>query len=662
MLVLVLLTGGSLSTPPSPLSYVFSNNMVLQRAPRSARVWGIAAPGATINVRVNSTRTPIIDVTVQADATTGAWLASLPPQPATLGSVPTLTLTVAVNSGSTAATQVSTTLAGVRFGDVYHCGGQSNMALPLSRAFNATQEAAAAAQAMPLLRIVNNGIMWPPYGNTTGLQRGWLHANATTLESFSATCYFAGRDLYRSHAAAAGGNSSLAIGLISNNVGGTSIEQWSSATTLSQCAALWPDGTAKRAGMPGCHGSACVNMSLATCENKSTTQQWEQAGPWCAGLYEQMIEPLLPMSLAGFLFYQGENNYCAEEADGNFHNSTCQGTTAKGGRFYECAFAALIAGWRAAFDPPALLAQEQQGQQAPLPFVFAELDGFAGSNFAVLRAVQLAVAKRDPLHTAIAVNHDLGTVNDKGGKIHSPRKEELGRRLSLAMRRLQQRQEEESRTAPLLVTTGPALVRAVLRGNASSSSSSYLELTFEASAAGESEVYLHGTAGCIAPWNATPPCCPNGKGRPCCNPKPGSPSCLNSTCPAVVVGERCCDISPFALGWELPGGETISSGTSLVWKRHVANATKINGLVVTLDLNAAAAAPPAAGAILIGLRLNWEGYPNCGVYNAVGGPQAGAYSEEGAMAKGCVGYADCVYDGTALPAAPAQLVVLIQNE
>jgi hypothetical protein len=41
----------------------------------------------------------------------------------------------------------------------------------LSRAFNATQEAAAAAQAMPLLRIVNNGIMWPPYGNTTGLQR-----------------------------------------------------------------------------------------------------------------------------------------------------------------------------------------------------------------------------------------------------------------------------------------------------------------------------------------------------------------------------------------------------------------------------------------------------------------------------------------------------------
>ena len=35
--------------------------------------------------------------------------------------------------------------------------------------------------------------------------------------------------------------------------------------------------------------------------DRATVQQWESAGPWCAGLWDQMMEPLVPMSLAAFL-------------------------------------------------------------------------------------------------------------------------------------------------------------------------------------------------------------------------------------------------------------------------------------------------------------------------------------------------------------------------
>ena len=62
--------------------------------------------------------------------------------------------------------------------------------------------------------------------------------------------------------------------------------------------------------------------------------------------------------------------------------------------------------------------------------------------------------------------------------------------------------------------------------------------------------------------------------------------------------------------------------------------------------------PPLPGAKPRGLRLNWEAYPNCAVYDAPGGPAAGAWNVKGAVAKGCKGYAECVYEGSALPALP----------
>jgi sialate O-acetylesterase len=102
------------------------------------------------------------------------------------------------------------------------------------------------------------------------------------------SCYFFGRDVFEAL------NGSVPIGLISNNWGGTCLQEWFSA----------PD----------------------SCGIKATPI-----------LYNAMIVPYLqgPMALTGFLWSQGECN-----ADAN--------QTA----YYACAFAPFIDGWRQQFGVP----------------------------------------------------------------------------------------------------------------------------------------------------------------------------------------------------------------------------------------------------------------------------------------------------------------------
>ena len=172
------------------------------------------------------------------------------------------------------------------------------------------------------------------------------------------------------------------------------------------------------------------------------------------------------------------------------------------------------------------------------------------SNFATIRAAQMATA-RDVESAAMAVNHDLGTLNDRGGKIHSPRKEELGRRFSLLVAQYLYANQTAAHNSSALgahcITHGPVLASAKFQPSLPSTLSARsgglevvgtIELLFAPSAAQETQVYLHGTAGCIG-GNSTPPCCPQGKGRPCC--KPGPTGCSWSRTKRRVAD--------FCLGW-----------------------------------------------------------------------------------------------------------------
>ena len=104
--------------------------------------------------------------------------------------------------------------------------------------------------------------------------------NTTAFSSFSATCLYFGVELLD-----ALGPDAPPIGLIQSAVGGSTIEAWQSNETLAKCT-----------GGECVAGGKCANGKAPT----------DQHIP--AILYYGYVTPFVNMTIAGFLWYQGENN------------------------------------------------------------------------------------------------------------------------------------------------------------------------------------------------------------------------------------------------------------------------------------------------------------------------------------------------------------------
>ena len=111
----------ALAAPPQKLrwSSMFRDTMVLQQAPKRAKVWGFAAPGAAVSVALDG---EALGAAATADGT-GRWEALLPPLPGALGAEHTIT--------ASSAGQTAIVLRKVLFGEVWICSGQSNMVRPV---------------------------------------------------------------------------------------------------------------------------------------------------------------------------------------------------------------------------------------------------------------------------------------------------------------------------------------------------------------------------------------------------------------------------------------------------------------------------------------------------------------------------------------------------
>jgi sialate O-acetylesterase len=125
-------------------------------------------------------------------------------------------------------------------------------------------------------------------------------------------------------------------------------------------------------------------------------------------LYNKMIHPLLPFPVAGFLWYQGESN---ADAEGAF--------------VYRDLFVTMIEDWR------------QRWGLGDRPFLWVQLANFMAaaeepgdSDWAMLRESQSAALSLP--RSAQAVTIDIGDADD----IHPRNKQEVGRRLALAARRI----------------------------------------------------------------------------------------------------------------------------------------------------------------------------------------------------------------------------------
>lgn len=241
------------------LPSVLNNNMVLQRN-TSVNLWGKAAPKANVQIQTSWNNKSYI---VTADKN-GNWL-------------------VKVNTGKAGgpyAIQFASggkkfTLDNVLLGEVWICGGQSNMEMPVTgfmmQPVENSMEAVMDAAQYPDIRIftVSRKSSEKPLYDCDGK---WLTADPQSVGGFSAVGYFFGKTLSKIL--------KVPVGLISSNWGGSTVETWMTEESIDRI-----DG---------------INHALAKAgtEENSATQR----------LYNGMILPVCNFTAKGFIWYQGESN------------------------------------------------------------------------------------------------------------------------------------------------------------------------------------------------------------------------------------------------------------------------------------------------------------------------------------------------------------------
>ncbi len=185
---------------------MFGDNMVLQRG-KPIRIWGWAAAGDMVRVEIaGHTAKAIAGVD-------GRWQAEV--EPPASGGPYTVNIT---------GPKQSVVLHEVLIGEVWLCGGQSNMQLGLARTRNGAEEIKSADH--PDLRLfrVPQHVSYAP---TLFPQSAWKICSPQTVaegDGFSAVAYYFGRKLQD--------ELHVPVGLVEDCVGGTPAESWMSPEAL----------------------------------------------------------------------------------------------------------------------------------------------------------------------------------------------------------------------------------------------------------------------------------------------------------------------------------------------------------------------------------------------------------------------------------------------
>jgi len=167
------------------VSKAISSNMVLQRDRSDSRIWGWGTPGATVTT-TSTAFTQALTVTVGSDS---IWRQSLPAKAA--GGPYDIRITSSTGEAAIALTNVL-------FGDVYMCGGQSNMGFWAKDTINAATDLANLDY--PNIRLMYVGLTTAPASNNdfSSTYFSWMAANTPVLTTygFSGVCWFFGQRVY----------------------------------------------------------------------------------------------------------------------------------------------------------------------------------------------------------------------------------------------------------------------------------------------------------------------------------------------------------------------------------------------------------------------------------------------------------------------------------
>lgn len=348
------------------LAPIFTNHAVLQ-CEKPLIIWGTQAmPGASVQVEIAGASA---EGKAAQDGTWRVQLSALPP-----GGPYTLT----VRSG-----KVEIRLTDILLGEVWLCGGQSNMNWGLIATEGGEEElaqlAAAPTDRVRLLRIPQE----PADEPQTRLEAAWTPCTPETARDFSSIGYRVGRVLE--------GALDRPIGLIHANWGGTPAEAWIPREVL-EANPRYAEAIPRYAA------------ELANAKDPAPVRRKAPAASW-----NGMIHPLLPYTLRGILWYQGEANV---------------------GRpfLYASLFRTLIHTWRDRWEAP------------ELPFLFVQLPRYAAPKtplaWAELRAAQESIL--DIPGTAMAVTIDCGNPEEIHPRDKAPIADRLAR---LALHRVYDKAE-----------------------------------------------------------------------------------------------------------------------------------------------------------------------------------------------------------------------------
>jgi sialate O-acetylesterase len=339
------------------LPALFSDGLVLQQESKCP-IWGSADPGEMVKVTLTGGKTLAGAVKAGED---GKWRVDL----ATGKAGGPYTLTVAGKN--------TITLKDVYLGEVWIASGQSNMEWSVNASANAAEVKKSSHNPQIRLFTVRKTVADSPRDDMPrdDYHGKWHECGPDTVGRLSAVAYHFGRYLHETRG--------VPVGLIHTSWGGTVAEAWTPRAALEaepSLMGLVPQGEI-RSGNP----------------NQGTV------------LYNGMIAPLLPYTIKGAIWYQGESNA------GRAHQ-------------YRTLFPTMIASWREAWKNP------------DMPFFFVQLAPWRNpsaqpmeSDWAELREAQrltsLTVRK-----TGMAVITDVGDAAD----IHPRQKEPVGVRLALGAR------------------------------------------------------------------------------------------------------------------------------------------------------------------------------------------------------------------------------------
>jgi sialate O-acetylesterase len=394
------------------LNSLFTDNMVLQQEQELA-FWGTASPDEIVSVSILGK-----ELTKTTDES-GNWKIMFPPLKASFDPIE-----ITIQGENTIL------IKNVLVGEVWLCSGQSNMDMTVAKedrywcgVNNEAEEVAAANY--PTIRAFDADFT-PSMKIETNVKGKWEVCSPQTVGHFSAAAYFFAREISTRY--------NIPVGLVTTAFGASTAEAWTSKSSLEKHPNLtflldnytkkldafyadsavtmskyrsefskWEGDVAALKAASGDVNTADLKIPRAP---KNPDPRVDQHNPYL--LYNGMVAPLIPYTIKGALWYQGESNYPSAD-------------------YYSEIMETLIAEWR-----------EEWGQ-GDFPFIYVQLANYQDLISEPVKDDPMVTVRNEQLqnltipNTAMVVAIDNADPSDFGN-IHPKNKQEIGMRLATAAR------------------------------------------------------------------------------------------------------------------------------------------------------------------------------------------------------------------------------------